>query len=122
MLPVISNSDLLMFLEIRSSESGVHLTPTYRAFFVSLYAFFVKEAVFDDEKGKYYIQFSCRELANLLQFSFKMVCLSLHSLAECGALERVPSPLTFKRLPNGGYLKNKPYLTYLNLDFFVSVS
>lgn len=120
MLPFISNASILKSLERLSTLNGVRLTPTYRAFFISLYALFNECATFDDVKGKYFLQYSCKEFSNLLPFSFKMVCLSLQSLHDCGALERVPSPHTFKRLANGDYVTNKPYLTYLNLDFLIS--
>lgn len=115
MLPIYTNYDILKSLGRVSSDKGINLTPTYKAFFISLYSFIDKHASFDDEVGMYYIHFSCRELANLLQYSYKMVCVSLQALASCGVLVRVNSPKSFKHLPNGDYATNKPMLTYLNL-------
>lgn len=115
MLPVYSNAEILKSLERMSLSKNVRLTPTYKAFYIALYSFFKEHASLDDTKGMYSIQFSCRELANLLQFSYKMVCVSLQALDECGAVIRVDCPKTFKHLPNGEYLTNKPKITYLNL-------
>lgn len=120
MLPVYSNAEILRALGRMSFEKDVRLTPTYKAFYIGLYTFFDKHAFFDDTKGMYAIQFSCRELANLLQFSYKMVCVSLQALDKCGAVERVDCPKTFKHLPNGEYLTNKPKITYLNLQLLQS--
>lgn len=116
MLPVYSNAEILKSLEQVSLSKNVRLTPTYKAFYIALYSFFDEHASFDKGMDMYCIQFSCRELANLLQFSYKMVCVSLQALNDCGAVVRVDSPKTFKRLPNREYATNKPKFTYLNLE------
>lgn len=120
MLPYYSNAEILHSLVRLSSEKNVRLTPTNKAFYIALYSFFDKHGNFDDSKDMYYIQFSCRELANLLQFSYKMVCISLQVLDLCGVIVRVDCPKTFKHLPNGEYLTNKPKFTYLNLKLLQS--
>lgn len=117
---LISDADILRYANKVSDEKGVHLSPTMRAFFVSLVHLTFDEAHYDEEKNLYFLQYSCRDFSKITKFSFKMVCISLQALDDCGLINRVTVKRDFRHLSDGTFSVNKPNVTYLNLSLFVN--
>lgn len=114
-----SDADILRYLHALSVEKGVKLSPTICGFFIALCRLCLEEGLYDEEKQKLYVQYSCREFVEVLSFSFRMVCVSLNALEDCGLIERVEVQREFRRLPNNEFNTNKPSITYLDIIPFI---
>lgn len=114
-----SDAEILRYVKSFSSEKGVHLSPTMCAVFISLLRLFLSDAEYDKEQKIYYVQYSCREFANLLQFSCNMISSAMQKLDEAGLIKRIPVKKDFRRLKGGAVSVNKPNITYIDLSLFV---
>lgn len=114
-----TDAEILRYVRSVSVEKNVRLSPTVCAIFVSMLHLYVRDAEYDEKRGAYFVQYSCRDFSNLLQFSFKMVCVALQKLDDCGLIERVPVKREFRKLKGGSVSVNKPNVTYLDLSLFV---
>lgn len=85
-----SDAEILRYVKKFSTEKNVHLSPTTCAIFISLIRLFLSDANYDEEQNLYYIQYSCRDLANILQFAPNTLSSALQKLDECGLIKRVP--------------------------------
>lgn len=115
---IISDGDILKYINSVSSERGIHLSPTVRAFYISLVHMAIKEAHYDEECKLSYVQYSQQEFSNLLQFSYHMVVISLQKLNKCGLIKRVSVQREFCRLSGGEYTVNKGNITFIDLTLF----
>lgn len=113
---LLSDYELLLYVKRFTEKKGVKVSPTECAFFVSLVHYIHKYGVLDKEKGTYYIQLSCRELAHCLGHGSTLVFSALQKFDECGLIERVHMKKEFCPLGNGAFSYNKPSFTYLDLE------
>ena len=114
-----SNAEILRFATSVSVEKNVRLSTAMCAIFVSLVQLFAKEAGFDEERGLYFVQYSCREFADIFHFSLRMIYVAFQKLDDCGLIERVPVKKDFRVLKGEVVSVNKPMVTYLDLSLFV---
>lgn len=113
-----SDAEILRYVKSYTTEKDMHLSPTTCAIFISLVRLFLSDASYDAEQNMYYLQYSCRDFANMLQFSCNTLSTALQKLDACELIKRVPVKKDFHRLKGGSVSVNKPNITYLDLSPF----
>lgn len=119
-MKLLSDYELMLFVNRFAKERNIKFSPAECAFFVSLAKFTFAQGAFDEEKGAYFIQMSCRELSLHLECSTTFVFSTLQKLDECGLVERVHVRKEFCPLGDGSFSFNKPSYTYMDLSLFCS--
>ena len=114
-----SDAEILRYVKRSATEKNIHISPVACAIFIALARLFLSDADYDEEKSLYYIQYSCQDLANILQFSVNTLSTALQKLDACGLIQRIPVKKDFRRLKGGSVSVNKPHITYLDLDLFL---
>lgn len=113
--PHLTSSQIMRSLVLFEKTKQQKLSVTQRAIFVSLYDLFKRTASYDEKKGKFYVQYSGIELANLFQLYHNRIYEALIMFEKIGLIERVSaiSQETKSHAPN------QPFLTYLNSELFL---
>lgn len=115
-MKLLSDYELLLFVNRYSKERKIRFSPAECAFFVSLAKFIHSSGSVDESRGKHYVQLSCRDLSLHLDYSTTFVFSTLQKFDGCGLVERVRVPGGSDSL--GSY--NKSSFTYMDLSSLCS--
>ena len=97
MLGMIMNTEEIILINLNkiAQQKEINLTYTHKAFFIRLLKYAMENGVESDEG--YTIDKTGKELAKLLDTSFRMVTQSIQVLTKIGVIERIKGEKTFPR-------------------------
>jgi len=114
---LLSDYELLLFLNRYSKERKIKFSPSECAFFVALAKFIFSSGHCDEACGMYFVQMSCRDLALHLDYSTTFVFSALQKFDKYGLVERIRDARD-----SGDLIPcNKASFTYMDLSLLFSV-